>query len=193
MPKEIENLAEEIENVLDTNTQMINQLRDQLLNGQNQQESPKKPIEKTKNQNFAYAPLHLAVLVNKIDKVKALIEGGESVNILSDTLNTPLHLAAQNGNFEVANILLEAGGDVSLKNFLGRTALNFALEGGHLKIVESLLEAGAKINQHDVRIINKPSLKQKDAVDLLNDFTPSGTTSPNGKAGSFNSKGISRS
>ncbi|OMJ86532.1 hypothetical protein SteCoe_11949 [Stentor coeruleus] len=74
-----------------------------------------------KQYNWTY--LHLAVWVNKINIVQALLKIGADINIQDTNGDTPLHLALITNKRFLAKILLEKGAKVDIKNVEGVKAI----------------------------------------------------------------------
>lgn len=67
-----------------------------------------------KQYNWTY--LHLAVWMNKVNVVQALLKMGAEINIQDVNGDTPLHLALITNKRFLAKILLENGAKVDIKN-----------------------------------------------------------------------------
>lgn len=91
-----------------------------------------------------WAPLIIALQMNKTPIAKLLIENGASVS--SETEPTPLYTAIMSGNSEIALMLIEKGADINFVNSLGWTALHAASYQGKEEIVKALIDKGAVIN-----------------------------------------------
>uniref|UniRef100_A0A8B9K940 Nuclear factor of kappa light polypeptide gene enhancer in B-cells 1 n=1 Tax=Astyanax mexicanus TaxID=7994 RepID=A0A8B9K940_ASTMX len=103
-------------------------------------------LEMTSVPNTAgLCPLHLAVLANSLNSVRALLEGGASVEIQELTCGrTPLHLATERDNVSLAGcLLLEGDADVDSVTYNGSTPLHIAAGRGSLKLSALLVAAGA--------------------------------------------------
>ena len=113
--------------------------------------------------------LHHAVRQGHAEAVIALLDGGASLNDVSETdKTTPLLLAAINGQFDIAMTLIQRGADPNLASLAGATPLYAVIntqwrprsrfpqphavefqQSTHLEVMEALLKAGAL---PDVRI-----------------------------------------
>lgn len=51
-------------------------------------------------------PLHLAVYLNQVPVVKALVANGACVELQDQDGNTPLHVACEHGTFDCANEMI---------------------------------------------------------------------------------------
>jgi 26S proteasome non-ATPase regulatory subunit 10 len=63
-----------------------------------------------------------------VEKVRALLQGGASVNAADGGGAAALHLAASKGRVEVARVLLERGASVDAVSAQGNTALHGLLQ-----------------------------------------------------------------
>lgn len=75
-----------------------------------------------KNQNGGTA-LIIAIIFDKTDVAKALIEGGADLAVANNEGATPLHVAAFFCRPELVEVLLNNGADKALRNQYGSTAL----------------------------------------------------------------------
>ncbi|XP_077284569.1 uncharacterized protein LOC143910082 [Arctopsyche grandis] len=82
--------------------------------------------------------LHLAVHVNCMDVVEALLKKGADPNVADLRLQTPLHVAAENGRIEALKVLIAHGGNVKAVDSNGRTCLDFAREFHQAEIIHFL-------------------------------------------------------
>jgi len=87
-------------------------------------------------------PLHLAVLTNRLNMLKVLVdeENQTQVNLAQLDGFTPLHYACHKGNKLMFQYLIKKGADVTLKSAKGVSCLHLACAGGHLEIVSILIE-----------------------------------------------------
>ena len=69
-------------------------------------------------------PLRKAILKNRVDSARLLMERGADVNLKGPDGNTPLHLAAFFGDQTLVKLLLEKGADANIMNPKGETALD---------------------------------------------------------------------
>lgn len=91
-----------------------------------------------------WAPLIIALQLNKTEIAKLLIENGADVN--SATEPTPLYTAIMSGNSEMALLLIEKGAAIHFANADGWTALHAASYQGKEDVVKMLIEKGAVVN-----------------------------------------------
>jgi hypothetical protein len=80
------------------------------------------------------SPLHVAVIVNRAEVCKELLELGADVNAPDKRNWTPLHHAAVGNHKEVISVLKTYGADLDLKNDTGGTYLNI------LTLIDSPIE-----------------------------------------------------
>lgn len=71
--------------------------------------------------------LHIAVQMQNMDVVKALLARGVNVNAENDQQITPLMLAAQAGNAKLVQLLLAHGAEIDKKDIKQNTALHYAI------------------------------------------------------------------
>ena len=77
-------------------------------------------------------------------RVKALVEGGASIEAKTRYDTTPLFFAARNGHLEVVEYLISKGADVNVTDsFYKMSALSASMDKGGLPVVRALLKAGA--------------------------------------------------
>jgi len=111
--------------------------------------------------------LHHAVRQGHAEAVIALLDGGATLNDVSETdKTTPLLLAAINGQFDIAMTLIQRGADANLASTAGATPLYAVIntqwrprsrfpqphavefqKATHLEVMEALLKAGARPNE----------------------------------------------
>jgi hypothetical protein len=91
-----------------------------------------------------WAPLIIALQMNKTPIAKLLLENGADVN--SATEPTPLYTAIMSGNSEIALQLIEKGAAIHFANGDGWTALHAASYQGKEDVVKVLIEKGAVVN-----------------------------------------------
>jgi ankyrin repeat protein len=91
-------------------------------------------------------PLIAAAEAGEFDRVKALVESGAPLNLVTEE-GTPLTVAAASGHDRVAWYLLSKGADPNLMDGQNRTPLIAAAGEGSQRLVKLLLSAGANVNQ----------------------------------------------
>lgn len=86
---------------------------------------------------------------NKVDAVKALIEGKSNVNAKDRTGKTALTIAAESKSLDATKLLIASGADVAARDQIGGTPLTWASGMGSVETVTALVDAGADINVVD--------------------------------------------
>lgn len=105
-------------------------------------------LEKTDNMN--YTPLFHAVLWEKSDIVRIIIDRGADINRQSLIGSTPLHEAVKTGSVQISGILLRAGADVNSTDYQGNTPLHEIVYWNSLNLAELLISSGADINKKNL-------------------------------------------
>ena len=82
-------------------------------------------------------PLHIAVGMGDLEKVKLLLAYKANINAVNDKGQAPLHLVT---NKAVFDFLVENGANINQKDVNGQSPLHFAAKNGNTEIVEALLE-----------------------------------------------------
>ncbi|XP_051973869.1 NF-kappa-B inhibitor alpha-like [Xyrauchen texanus] len=99
-------------------------------------------------------PLHLAVIVDRSECVRALLWSGASAELQERGGNTPLHLAVRELRTacvrELTSCPLTPLVHLNVTNYAGVSALHLAVLKGDCDIIRMLLEAGADANQPDL-------------------------------------------
>ncbi len=95
-----------------------------------------------------YTPLIIAGYRNQLEAVKALLELGANVNMMSED-GTVLTAACYKSNNELVKILLSHKADVNVKNNAGTTPLMFAIMAENEEVVKMLIKHGADLNAKD--------------------------------------------
>jgi ankyrin repeat protein len=90
--------------------------------------------------------LHAAIVDQRIDIARSLIDAGANVNAPDRFKQTPLLAAVQQRNLDLISLLLHAGADVNRGDAEGYTPLMEAANLLERDIVQALLEHGAKID-----------------------------------------------
>jgi uncharacterized protein len=80
-----------------------------------------------------------AVVAGEVDRVEALLAGGEDPNALGARGRTVLMAAAEAGHEKIVRALLAAGAEPILTDDLGETALVIAAAHGHASVCRLLL------------------------------------------------------
>jgi uncharacterized protein len=97
----------------------------------------------------AETPLMLALVAQRFDVAKALVEKGAHSWVQDDKWS-PLMMAALLGDRETIDAMLARDANVHAANARGMTALMFAASRGWSGIVEALAANGADVNAQDV-------------------------------------------
>lgn len=96
------------------------------------------------------APLHWAVLHNRIEDVTLLLSWRACVDLVtSGEKRTALHLAARAGSLGCVRTLLDAGANVNYRDVYERTALCLAVLTGAMDVVTLLLDRGADVHAQE--------------------------------------------
>ncbi len=98
--------------------------------------------------DFAFTPLHRAILLGGSETAKSLLAGGADPRAEDDYGWNALHFAVSMGEREIVMAILEADGDPDAKTQNGLTALHLAADPG---FVETLVAAGAGIDVRNDR------------------------------------------
>ncbi|RPI78632.1 MAG: hypothetical protein EHM45_05850 [Desulfobacteraceae bacterium] len=90
-----------------------------------------------------------ALLMNDINRLRALIEQGADLEVKYVMGWTSLIRASEEGKTDMVRLLLDKGADIKATGDVGETALGCAAMAGHVDVVKLLLERGADINEKD--------------------------------------------
>ncbi|XP_068088747.1 NF-kappa-B inhibitor epsilon [Hyperolius riggenbachi] len=111
------------------------------------------PREVLDIQNDLYqSPLHLAVYLNQLEVVAALVGKGVSLDLQDRKGDTALHLACENQRLDCARILLRSPRgpqNLQLQNWKGLSCLHVATMKRNLSLISILLDNGADINSQE--------------------------------------------
>ncbi len=91
------------------------------------------------------SPLHLAVLWERAEAIRALLDRGANIEAINNYSQTPLHVAARWGGVEAIRALLEWGANIEAANDQGNSPLHLAAANGSAEVILALLEGGANI------------------------------------------------
>ena len=117
----------------------------------------------------------VAIEVNDLEGLRAVIDTGVSPNDSTEKGTTPLYSAAYHGRPEMVSLLLQNGAKVDVVNPVsGQTELHVAAMRGHGKVCQLLLDGGAKVNYaKDVSVLQIAVLGQhEDVVKVLLEASP---------------------
>ncbi|KAG2427488.1 hypothetical protein HXX76_012421 [Chlamydomonas incerta] len=92
-----------------------------------------------------------AAAAGELERVRALLADGASLQETAKGGVPPLSLAAANGHVQVLEVLLAAGVNKDEKDMDWYSPLSHAAEKGHVEVVKVLLAAGANIEARDRR------------------------------------------
>jgi ankyrin repeat protein len=90
-------------------------------------------------------PLHDAARAGDLEKVRALIDQGATIDAQSERGETPLILAILEGHADVVELLIARGADVMARNERGLTPLHAAAYSGNVELARFLLDHGAAL------------------------------------------------
>ncbi|KAB5539971.1 hypothetical protein PHYPO_G00095490 [Pangasianodon hypophthalmus] len=102
--------------------------------------------------NLYQTPLHLAVYLNQVPVVKALVANGACLELQDQDGNTALHVACEHGRFDCANEMLRQASPSKLtpvfetQNWRGLTCLHVATLHKHHRIMKLLMKKGVDLN-----------------------------------------------
>ncbi|XP_035827108.1 uncharacterized protein LOC101855204 [Aplysia californica] len=95
--------------------------------------------------------LHKALMNNKVEETKQLIESGANVNAVCQQ-ETAFTRAVQHENFEIMDMIMECHDfDPNAKNVFDRSPLFVTARKGYTLYVKELLSMGAYVNQQDAQ------------------------------------------
>jgi ankyrin repeat protein len=95
--------------------------------------------------NAFAGPLHDAARAGDLEKVRALIDQGATIDAQSERGETPLILAILAGHIDVVELLILHGADVMARNERGLTPLHAAAYSGSAELARLLLEHGSAL------------------------------------------------
>jgi uncharacterized protein len=94
--------------------------------------------------------VHLAVLRNSIDELRASFSAGHDVNALDREGRTPLFYTAKDGETNLTSELLQHGANPNVQDINLETPLHFAAREYQVHIAKMLLDAGASVDVQDI-------------------------------------------
>jgi len=93
-------------------------------------------------------PLHLAIDMDNVERVRELLASGIDINKKSNQYEyTPTYIAAFEGHIDCLRLLIENGADVNIPNKYNYTPTHIAAEKGHVDCLRLLIENGADVNK----------------------------------------------
>lgn len=101
------------------------------------------PLLGTEESNDSKTPMHIAVLMDKIEVLRILLEHDWSLGHVThrtEYVSSLLFSAAFRGHVGIDRELLKHCPDAPYRYQSGRTCLHEAVEGGHTEFVEFLLK-----------------------------------------------------
>ena len=96
-------------------------------------------------------PLHLAVIKNRADIVRLLLDAGAAIDPEDNLCNTPLLVAVDKGYKDCIELLARRGADVNIAVNKGYKPSHIAALHGHVDCLRALLDAGADPKLEDWR------------------------------------------
>lgn len=91
-------------------------------------------------------PLHEAVMYNKSNMVKLLLQSGAQLDSRDCKGRQPLHCGSDCGHTEIVQILLDMGSNVNAMDAFGASSLQWAASAGHFDVIKLLVDHGARVN-----------------------------------------------
>ncbi|XP_017312040.1 NF-kappa-B inhibitor epsilon [Ictalurus punctatus] len=102
--------------------------------------------------NLYQTPLHLAVYLNQVSVVKALVANGACLELQDQDGNTPLHVACEQGRLDCANEMLRQASPSMLtpvfetQNWRGLTCLHVATLHKRHRIMKMMIKKSVDLN-----------------------------------------------
>lgn len=98
---------------------------------------------------YKNTPLMIAILYDREQMVRRLVERGAAVNATGGAGQSPLILAAQEGQTETVRFLLGKGARMGWKDSSGENAFTRAVLNNQLNVMRLLLDRGANPNERN--------------------------------------------
>ena len=119
-----------------------------------------------------YAPLHIAVQLDKLEMVQLLMLRGADKDAFTLDKWTPLYLAGIHHRVAVALALFAGGADVSVRfGEYERSMVHIAATEGHMVILRALIDHGADVNDVDTdqrtALHRAAEYNKAEAIDVL--------------------------
>ena len=124
------------------------------------------PHDANQTDETGMSPLHLAVDMEQIEAVRALLAAGAKTDAVDAQRSTPLHYAALLGSDELVTLLLSHGAEALAKDEDGKTASTLARGEGHSALADRLLVAMAEPAREDGLLPGRlPIIDLQDFID----------------------------
>ena len=94
--------------------------------------------------------IHVAVLSDRADYVKLLIDNNADVNVQNNRNNTPLLISIADNQFEIFKLLLDANPDINIQNFNNNTPLIVAAKNNQIDYVKVILNKNPLISEQNI-------------------------------------------
>lgn len=94
---------------------------------------------------YFYTPLTLAIVKNKLEAAKVLLENGADANRIDGNGESPLVVAVAANNAEAIKLLLEFGANPSTKNRLGDSPIDRAVDNKNTALLDLLIKGQVNI------------------------------------------------
>lgn len=99
--------------------------------------------------NFGWAPLHVAAFKGHRDLVKRLVNEGARVELQDEKSNTPLNVASGNGSPECMEELINAGASIHSRGYMNLTPFLKAAYLSNYECVKIAVDAGGFVDVED--------------------------------------------
>lgn len=100
-----------------------------------------------------WSPLHLAVMTEEIEIIKALLESGSMLDMVDNDGQTPLLQACLGGNLTIVRLLLNAGTNPAHQNKQAHSPLHYlAAFCRDRQLLMDLIDRGADVNAKSLKL-----------------------------------------